>query len=195
MKSIFLNTAIEFGPLLTFALLAEYIPFLSAVAVFIFLTATALIVGFVERGGFAWFPFLVAVEIVGFGLWSILAANPFYFIIKDTIFNGLCAIVILTGCFYGKGYLKYLFQDLFAMAERGWQILSCRWGVMFLFLALSNELARHMFDTVGWTRYKVVATVITAVFAVSQFWLAKKYRLEEASPWGMRIIPRSKIAL
>ncbi len=192
MKRIILSTLVEFGPLLIFAVLAQYIPFLQAVAVFILLTLVALIVGYYERGGFAWFPFLIAVEILSFGLWSIFAVNSFFFIIKDTIFNAAFAGVIFYGVLRGKGYLEFLFQDLFAMTKRGWYLLSIRWGIMFLALALSNEWARHTFDEAGWAQYKVVATVVTAIFAVSQFWLAKRYRLPDASPWGMRIIPRIK---
>ncbi len=191
MSRIILSTAVEFGPLLTFALLAEYTEFLFAVGVFMILTLVALIVGYIERGGFAWFPFLVAVEIVTFGLMSLYFHNPTYFIIKDTLFNGFFAVLILGGVLFGKGFLKFLFQDLFAMEDKGWYILSFRWGLMFLTLAVSNEVARQLFDPVGWTRYKIFATVVTAIFALSQFWLAKGYRLPEASPWGMRIKPRN----
>jgi intracellular septation protein len=191
MKRIIVSVLIEFGPLLTFALLAQYIPFLTAVALFILLTIAALILGYYERGGFAWFPFLIALEIVFFGLWSLLAADSFFFIIKDTVFNGAFALIIFYGVARGKGYLKFFFRDLFAIEDKGWCILSLRWGIIFLLLAVSNEWARVFFNESGWAQYKVVATAITALFSVSQFWLAKKYRLPEASPWGMRITRRT----
>jgi hypothetical protein len=38
-----------------------------------------------------------------------------------------------------------------------------------------------------WAVYKVITVFITAIFGFYQFTLSKKYRLPDASPWGMRM--------
>lgn len=110
-------------------------------------------------------------------------------IIKDTLYNGIFALVLFGGLYYGKLFLKILFGGMFAMTDYGWKVLTMRWATMFTLLAITNEIARFYLDEYGWVNYKFIATLVTMTFSLYQFRLSKKERLPEATQWGMRINP------
>lgn len=184
---LLLNLFIEFGPIIGFLIASELTTFIKATAIFIGLTLVALALGLIERRAIAWFPLIVAVIIVSFGLLTVIFENPFFIIIKDTLYNGIFAIVLFAGLYFGKSFLKILFGGMFAMTEQGWRVLTFRWAAMFTLLAITNEIARFYLDEYGWLNYKVTVTLVTIVFALYQFRLSRKERLPDATPWGMRV--------
>lgn len=187
-KKMLLGLGIEFGPILVFFLTVERINFITATSIFVGLTIIALIAGFIERKKLAWFPLIVGISVLVFGIATILFEDPFFIIFKDTLYNGIFAIVLFWGLAYKKGLLKPLFGSLFAMSDTGWRILSLRWAWLFTLLAVSNEIVRVHLTSETWVSYKLVTTLITIVFSLYQFKLARKERLPEANAWGMRVI-------
>ncbi|MCF7865377.1 MAG: septation protein IspZ [Candidatus Pacebacteria bacterium] len=186
---LFINLFIEFGPIIGFLIASESTSFIKATTIFVALTVIALILGFVERKSLAWFPLIVAIIIVTFGLLTVIFKNPFFIIIKDTLYNGIFAVVLFVGLYYGRLFLKILFGGMFAMTDRGWKVLTFRWATMFTLLAITNEIARSYLDEYGWVDYKFIATLITIIFSLYQFRLSRSERLPSSTPWGMRIKP------
>lgn len=184
---LLLNLGIEFGPIVVFLVVSEYTEFFTAVTIFVIVTIIAMIVGQIERKSFAWFPFIVGIIITISGLLTVYFKDPFYIIIKDTLYNAGFAIVLLIGLAYNKPLLKPLFQGLFMMTHRGWTILTIRWTIMFVLLTIGNEIARIHLTPEDWVAYKSLATIATMIFSIYQFRLSKKERLPESSSWGMRI--------
>lgn len=187
LKKLFLNLFIEFGPIIGFLIASELTTFIRATTIFVVLTLVALALGFVERRGIAWFPLIVAIIVVTFGLLTIFFHNPFFIIIKDTLYNGIFAVVLFIGLYYRKLFLKILFGGMFAMTDEGWRILTIRWATMFVLLAITNEIARFYLSEYGWVNYKFSVTLITVIFSLYQFRLSKKERLPESTAWGMRV--------
>lgn len=187
LTKLILNLGIEFGPIIAFLIASEFLAFFPAVSIFVILTIIAMIAGQIERGSFAWFPFIVGISVVITGLLTVLLENPFYIIIKDTIYNGAFAIVLIIGLYYKKSFLKPLFQGLFSMTPEGWRILTIRWSIMFILLTIGNEIARINLTPEKWVQYKSLATLTTIIFSLYQFKLSKKERLPSANSWGMRV--------
>jgi intracellular septation protein len=96
---------------------------------------------------------------------------------------------LLIGIFLKKAFLKNLFVALFDMKDRGWYILTLRWGIFLVLLAIGNELVWRGLDRDAWVSYKFWSTIATVVFGFYQITLSKKYRNDTASPWGMRTKP------
>lgn len=188
LKKALLSLSIEFGPIVVFSILSEKIDFILATGIFVALTVVAFFASLIERKKIAWFPVIVAVIVVSFGLLTVVLDNPFFIIIKDTLYNGVFALILFVGVAFKKGWLKPLFDSLFAMSDEGWRILSLRWAIMFTILAVGNEIARAGLSPERWVDYKIVATLTTAVFSLYQFRLSKKYRLDKSTEWGMVII-------
>ncbi|MCW1887953.1 MAG: septation protein IspZ [Candidatus Moranbacteria bacterium] len=185
-KKALLNIAIELGPIIGFLVLVESIDFIVATGWFVAFTALSLALAFYKRRTLALFPLIVAVSVIIFGALTLYFHDPFFFIFKDTVYNLTFGAAIFIFLARDIILLKVFFQEVFAISDTGWVILSKRWGILFLLLAFSNECTRGFLTPEQWALYKLVATGITTIFGVYQFTLTKKYRLPEASPWGLR---------
>lgn len=183
---IAVSWGVEFGPILAFFLTSEWIGFIRATELFVALTVIALIVAYVRDRRIALFPLIAGLSVIFFGVLTISFDNPFFLIIKDTLYNGVFALALAVGL-YGlkKPLLKGLFSSLFLMTDKGWMILSRRWMVAFALLALSNEFAWRAFDADEWILYKMLATFVTLVFGFYQLTLSRRERLPESNRWGM----------
>jgi intracellular septation protein len=186
-----INWSIEFGPIILFFLTLFAVGdsksgFITATTVFTAATFISLVFAYIREKRIALFVVVAGIFIIAFGLGTILFADPRIFIIKDSIYNGFFAVFLLIGILRGRGYLKLFFSRLFDISDEGWRILSLRWMIMFTALVISNELVWRLYSQNTWVVYKLIATIVTIGFGMYQFFLAKKFRNETASAWGMR---------
>jgi intracellular septation protein len=193
-KNITISWSIEFGPIIVFFIALHFLGntdkgFITSTAIFSALTAVALVVSYLYERRIAWFPLIAGVSVVVFGIKTTIYKEPLFFIVKDTLYNGIFGIFLLMGAYMGKGLLKNLFIALFDMSDKGWFILSVRWGVFFVILAVLNEVSWRFYGVHAWVMYKFWSTIATAVFGFYQVTLSKKYRNVGSSPWGMRTKP------
>ena len=130
---------------------------------------------------------IVGIIIIAFGTLTVVLKDPFYLIVKDTIYNAVFALVLFTGLYFDRPLLQPLFKGLFSMTKKGWMILSFRWAITFTLLAISNEFARMYLSPEKWVIYKGLATLATIAFSLYQFKLSKSERLPDSTPWGMRV--------
>ena len=185
-KKLFVGLLIEFGPIVGFFLIAPKMGFMLSTGLFVGLTAISLGYAFVKEKRVAYFPLIAGLSVILSGVATLTFDEPLFLIVKDTIYNGAFAIVLIAGLLKGKGLLKPLFKSLFAMNDTGWKILSLRWAILFILLAVGNEIVWRNYDEITWVAYKGYSTFVTIIFAVYQFRLSKKYRLSESNVWGMR---------
>ena len=193
-KNIIISWSIEFGPIIVFFVALTFLGdtdkgFITSTTIFSVLTLVALIVSYLYEQRIAWFPLIAGVSVITFGVLTVIFKAPVLFILKDTLYNGIFGVFLLIGSMMGKGLLKKLFVALFDMSDKGWYILSLRWGIFFVLLAVGNEITWYMFGRDAWVMYKFWSTIATVVFGFYQITLSKKYRSSTSSPWGMRIKP------
>lgn len=183
-----LSWGIEFGPIIAFFFTSKTLGFMPATIIFVSLTAIALTIAYVKDRRIAVFPLVAGLSVIAFGALTIFLQNPFFLIIKDTVYNGLFAVVLAVGLYvFKEPILKDLFSSLFCMTDRGWTILSRRWMVMFVILTIGNEVARYFLSTEMWVFYKMCATLVTIVFGLYQLTLSRRERLPHSNKWGMNI--------
>ncbi len=183
-----LSWGIEFGPIISFFLTSDTLGFMPATVIFVSLTAAALIIAYVKDRRIALFPLVAGLSVIGFGALTILLDNPFFLIIKDTVYNGGFALAIAIGLvFFNEPILKDLFSSLFCMTDKGWKTLSIRWMIMFIILTIGNVVARHFLAPHIWVVYKMGATLVTIVFGFYQLTLSKRERLPHSNAWGMNV--------
>ncbi len=187
LKKFLFGLGVEFGPIIVFLIVSTFLSFNNAVLIFVITTIIALCVNYIKNQKLAWFPVIVALTIVVFGLLSYFLDNPFFIIFKDTLYNLIFGSVLFIGLYYKKNLLKPLFDSLFLMSDQGWNILAFRWACIFITLAISNEVARMILTSEQWIIYKGISTLFTTVFSLYQFTLAKTYRLPSSSSWGVKI--------
>lgn len=82
-----------------------------------------------------------------------------------------------------KPLFKVLLGQNLHMTEEGWRVLTTLWIVYFIFVAGVNEYVRHAFSFEGWAAFKVFGLApFTAIYAIPQIVLLRKYRLPAANP-------------
>ena len=137
------------------------------------------------------FTFIFAIGLVFvliFGGATIHFHNPQFLIIKDSIFDALLGTVFILCPLIKRNILKELFDNLLALKESGWQMISYAWGIFFMVSAGLNEFVRQHFHVSIWVEYKAINTVAVIVFGGILFLFAEKFRDSQFSNrFGIRI--------
>ena len=184
---IIANGISEFAPITTFIIVSETYGFMDGLVALIIVSVLSLVFSWYVEKRIPKFGLIATFGILMFGILTIVTGNPFFIIIKDTLYALSFGLTILIGIIFKRSYLKVLFGDFFAMTEKGWKILTIRWASFFMLLAISNEIARQMLTPSQWIYYKFISVFVTWIFAFYQFTLSKKERLPEANEWGLRM--------
>ncbi len=184
-KNPFIKLALELGPLLVFffvnargASLMESYPALAgfrepiflATAVFMVAITISLIASRLYLGRLPIMPLVSGVVVLFFGALTLWLHDDLFIKLKPTIVNMMFATVLLGGLWvFRLSLLSYVFDDAFHLTEEGWQILTLRWGLFFVFLALLNEAVWRTQSTDFWVAFKVWGVMpITFVFTMLQ---------------------------
>ncbi len=190
-----LKLALELGPLMVFffansrgAWLAEKFPALAELggpifigtALFMAATVIALVASKILTGTLPIMPMVSGVIVLLFGAMTLYLKDDTFIKMKPTIINTLFGGALLGGLYFGKPLLGYVFGSAFKLDAQGWNILTLRWGLFFLFLAVLNEVLWRNFSTDFWVAFKVWGTMpLTLVFTFLQMPLIMKHTVEE----------------
>jgi intracellular septation protein len=189
-----LKLALELGPLVVFFFanargekLAAQFPVLAAlggpifVATALFMAATvlSLAVSYALTRTVPVMPLVSGAVVMVFGLLTLWLQDDTFIKMKPTIINTLFGVTLLAGLYFGKSFLKIVFDAAFQIDEAGWKKMTLRWGLFFLFLAVLNEVVWRNFDTDFWVTFKVWAVMpITLLFTFSQLPLIMRHAVE-----------------
>lgn len=175
----FLKFVVEIGPLVLFFLVNARAGIFWGTGCFVAATAASLVASRILFGRVPVMPLVSGVFVLIFGTLTLWLQDDLFIKLKPTIVNAVFAAVLFGGLLYGKSLLKYLFGDVFALTEEGWQKLTLRWACFFVFLAVLNEFAWRLLSTDAWVTFKVFGIMpITMAFAVAQVGLLKRHQLE-----------------
>jgi intracellular septation protein len=186
-RTLLVHGLAEFVPVVTFLIASEFFGFTAGL---VWLIATATIVISIEwftRKHVPRFALVATATVLLFGGLSIGLNDPFFIIVKDTLYALSFGLALLVGLLMKRSYLEVLFGEYFAITDRGWRRLTYRWMVFFFLLAFMNEAARVFLTPELWVYYKFCSVFMTWVFGFYQFTLARDERLPSASPWGFKI--------
>ncbi len=182
------NFIIEFGPIVVFLITFEIFSFMVSVGTLIVTVIFSFITSIVVQKRLALFPLISSASVIIFGLLTLFSGNPDFIIFKDTLYFGFFGLGIVTSLLGKRLVLKQLFGELFAITDTTWRIISWRWGIFMILLALSNEFARIYFSPTEWVRYKFIVLVIAFIFSIFQFITSSKGRIiNESNRLGFRI--------
>jgi intracellular septation protein len=174
-----LRLALDLGPLLVFFVAYRTSGLLAATAALIVFTAISLLVTYIMEKKIAMMPLVSGIAVTIFGGMTLFLQDELFIKMKPTIVNMLFASILLGGVYFKKPLLKYLLGEAMQLEEKGWMILSMRWGFYFMFLAALNEFIWRNFSTDFWVNFKVFGMfTCTIIFTMSQIPLIKKYWVE-----------------
>ncbi|WP_339857910.1 septation protein A [Thalassospira alkalitolerans] len=177
----FTKLALEMGPLiLFFTINATTNNLMTATAIFVAATAVALVVSFVIARTIPVMPLIGGAFVIVFGGLTLYLDNDLFIKIKPTIVNLLFASILFGGLLAGKLFLKLVLESAFKATDEGWRILTWRWSLFFVVLAVVNEIVWRNFSTDTWVAFKVWGIMpLTMLFGMAQVPILMKHQLPE----------------
>lgn len=163
----------DYVPLIIFIIVYKFSkaadPLIPATLYLLISSFVALIIAYILTKKIAKMPLISAIILGIFGGLTLISGDDLFIKIKPTLINLLFAAVLFYGYFAKKPLIKHLFGENIKMQDRAWLILSLRWGLFFIFLALLNEFIWRNFPTDFWVSFKLFGVFpISMIFTISQ---------------------------
>lgn len=169
-------------PLLTFFVGFKWLNLFDATALLLLVTLAIVIFTYVIERRIALSPLITAIVVAVFGGLTLWLHDERFIKLKPTILNLTFAAILLIGCAFNKGLLKSLFSAAFTLTDRGWKLLSLRWGLFFIILAGLNEYVWRNYPTETWVNFKVFGLLgLTMLFMLLQTGFIARHSLAEAN--------------
>ena len=177
-----LKLALDFGPLLLFFVANAKFNLFVATGAFMVAIVAAMIASYVVVRHVPMMAIVTAVIVLVFGTLTLVLHDETFIKVKPTIIYGLFAAILGGGLLFGRSFIAILFNQMFNLTPKGWRILTMRWALFFLAMAVLNEVIWRTQSTDFWVAFKAFGAVpLTMVFAISQMPVIKRYHLEPAT--------------
>src|SRR6266516_878073 len=164
--------ATELGPLLVFFVANAKFNLFVATGAFMVAIVAAMIASYVVVRHV---PMMAIVTL------TLVLHDETFIKVKPTIIYGLFAAILGGGLLFGRSFIAILFNQMFNLTPKGWRILTMRWALFFLAMAVLNEIVWRTQSTDFWVAFKAFGALpLTMVFAISQMPVIKRYHLEPA---------------
>jgi len=116
---------------------------------------------------------VLVTTLAGMGFWL---NDPRFLKVKPTIVYLLFAAILGFGLLRGRSYLQLVMGKNLKMTDAGWLILTKRFALVFVGMAVANEVVWRSFSDSTWAAYKVFGTlVIMFAFIMTQAKLFETY--------------------
>ena len=96
--------------------------------------------------------------------------------IKPTVVSLIIAIGLLIADFLRYNPLKSIMSTGLDLSSTGWQVLTRLWILMFVSMALANEIAWRNMTTDDWVSFKAFGIpILSIIFAIFSVPVIRKY--------------------
>jgi intracellular septation protein len=143
----------------------------------------ALAVSFAATRRLPVVPLATAVLAVCFGALTLYLQDTTFIKMKVTVIYALFGAALFAGLAMNRLFLPFMFNNAMALTERGWRLLTVRWGAFFFALAILNEIVWRTQSNDVWVAFKFPGIfIILALFMLSQAKFIMRHQLngEEA---------------
>jgi len=175
-----LKLALDIGPLVIFFVGNAKFDIYWATGAFMVAIVLSLSITWMLERRLPILPLVTGVFVLVFGGLTIYLHDDLFIKLKPTIVNTLFAAILFGGLYWGKSFLKSLMGSMFSMTDQGWRILTFRWALFFIVLAILNEVVWRNTTTDNWVSFKVFGIMpLTLVFSIMQLPTMNRHRLPE----------------
>ena len=176
------RSVVDFAPLLLF--FVAYRLFDLNVA-----TATVMIAAVAAAALGYWFdrklhpvPLATAIIILIFGGLTLYLNNKAFIKMKPTMIYALFSAALLGGLFFNRPFVKFLLGTAVVLKEASWRVLTWRFGLFFLAMAVLNELIWRNFSDDIWVTFHTFGGIgLTLLFSLSQVPFLLKHQVENGA--------------
>ena len=188
-----LKSALEFGPVALFFIAyiwlkdevfqfggTDYEGFIIVTAGFVPLMILSTLALWKLTGNLSKMQIFTVVLVTVFGGLSVWQNDKSFLQMKPTILYLLFGSILGFGLLRKQSYLQYMMGEMLPLEDRGWIILTQRMALLFLALAILNELIwRNMSEEI-WVYFKTFGLPSTIFgFFISQGRLFKEYGVSD----------------
>ena len=173
--------ATELGPLIVFFVANAKFNLFVATGAFMVAITMAMITSYVVTKHVPMMALVTGVIVLVFGTLTLVLHDETFIKLKPTIVYTLFAGVLGGGLLFGRSFIAILFDQMFNLTPQGWRILTLRWAIWFLAMAVLNEIVWRTQSTDTWVTFKVFGVMpLTFIFAALQYPLLMKHDASEA---------------
>jgi len=177
-KGSLIKSLIEIIPLILFFIANAKYGIIFATKTFVITTLIALIISYLYFKKISTPLLITTFLVLIFGGLTIFFKDPTFIKLKPTIVYFLFSLFLFVGLALKKNFLQIYLSSLIKLNDTGWNILTKRWGIFFLLMALLNETIWRNFSTDFWVSFKVFGFLpLTIIFTLLQQNLIKKYSI------------------
>jgi intracellular septation protein len=174
--------ATELGPLIVFFIANARYHLFVATGAFMVAIVVAMIASYVVTRHVPLMALVTGAIVLVFGTLTLVLHDETFIKVKPTIIYGLFAVTLGGGLLFGRSFIALLFDQMFNLTPHGWRILTFRWALFFVGMAVLNEVIWRTQSTDFWVTFKAFGVIpITMGFAILQMPLIKRYHLEPVS--------------
>ena len=174
--------ATELGPLVVFFTVNAKFNLFAATGAFMVAIVAAMIASYVVTKHIPIMALVTGAIVLVFGTLTLVLHDETFIKMKPTIVYCLFAAVLGGGLLFGRSFIAIMFDQMFNLTAVGWRLLTMRWALFFLAMAVLNEIIWRTQSTDFWVNFKVFGvTPLTMLFAFTQMPLIKRYHLEPVS--------------
>ena len=174
--------ATELGPLLVFFVANAKFHLFVATGAFMVAIVVAMLASYLVTRHVPLMAIVTGIIVLVFGTLTLVLHDETFIKVKPTIIYSLFALVLGGGLLFGRSFIAILFDQVFNLTPQGWRILTLRWTIFFLGMAILNEIIWRTQSTDFWVAFKAFGVLpLTMVFALTQMPLIKRFHLEPVS--------------
>lgn len=187
-----LKQVLELGPTVAFFLIylrirddsftlggTEYSGFIISALVFIPILLVAMVTLWALTGKLSRMQVFTAFMVIFFGGLTAWFNEERFFKMKTTIVYGCMAGLLGIGLLRGQSWLQWVMAEVLPMQPEGWMILTRRLCVMFVALAVANEIIWRTLSTDTWVKLETFAMpAALVVFLWAQIFALQRYLIE-----------------
>lgn len=180
----FLKLALDLGPLVVFFAANARFGIFTGTAIFMVAMIAAIAAGLIIERKLSPMPLVTGLLVLVFGGLTLWLQNDIFIKVKPTILYVMFAFVLLGGLYFRRLFIKFVLGATLSLTENAWRILTWRWAIFFLVLAIANEIVWRNVSTDTWVAFKVWGFFsATLLFALAQApFLARHQIPEDAKP-------------
>ncbi len=191
-ENTFRKQILELGPLVLFFIGNYFLGILWGTAILVIATLISISISLLLEKKIPLMAAFGCAAVVFFGMLTLIfdqdvaidsqsAIGVFLFIkIKPTVVSAMIALGLFIADFMRYNPLKSIMSSGINLTPKGWKLLSRLWIIMFISMAIANEIAWRNLTTDDWVSFKAFGIpVLSIVFALFSIPVIRKYNQDD----------------